>query len=119
MPGKPLLTIVETPAFSGAAGRLLSDEQLDTLKVALAADPEMGAVMRGTGGVRKVRWALAGRGKSGGARIIYFYHNDHMPLFLLFAYPKSERDNLTRAEQNTIKKLTTTLVRQYTKRSAP
>jgi hypothetical protein len=56
--------------------------------------------MQGTGGVRKLQWALGGRGKSGGARVIYDFHSEAMPLYLLAAYGKNERANLSKAERN-------------------
>jgi hypothetical protein len=56
--------------------------------------------MQGTGGVRKVRVALAGRGKSGGARVIYYFHSDRLPVWALTVFAKNERANLTTAQRN-------------------
>ncbi len=67
----------------------------------------------GTGGVRKLRWALAGRGKRGGARVIYFFHSPTMPLFLLTAFAKHERADLSQSERNGFKILTKLLVETY------
>ena len=72
--------------------------------------------MEGTGGVRKVRWAREGKGKSGGVRIIYFYYNEGIPLYLLTLYGKSEKDNLSAGEQNDLAKLVNLLVRAAGKR---
>ena len=119
MPQKPLMTIVETPAFVEAARRLMSDEEVDGIKLTLASAPQMGALMQGTGGVRKLRWALAGCGKRGGARVIYYYCNENIPLFLLFAYPKTERDDLSKRECNELRKLVSTLIDQYSQRRDP
>ena len=66
-----------------------------------------------TGGVRKIRWGLAGRGKRGGVRVIYYYHSERLPLFLLTAYPKNEKANLTQAERNAMKRLVQILVAEY------
>lgn len=66
----------------------------------LARDPECGEVMQGTGGVRKIRVALAGRGKSGGARVIYYFHSDRLPVLALTVFAKNERANLTPAQRN-------------------
>ena len=77
------------------------------------ANPEAGKIVPETGGVRKVRWALAGRGKRGGARVIYYYHNERLPLFLLTAYPKNEKANLSKAERNAMKRLVQILVAGY------
>ena len=64
----------------------------------LAAHPAAGDLIAGTGGLRKLRWALEGRGKRGGARVIYFLHSEQLPLFLLTAYAKNERADLSVAE---------------------
>jgi hypothetical protein len=69
----------------------------------------VGDVIAGTGGIRKLRWALKGRGKSGGARVIYYYHDARIPLYLLDIYAKNEQANLSLAERNEFKKLATAL----------
>ena len=61
--------------------------------------------MQGTGGIRKFRWASGNRGKSGGARVIYYFHNESMPLFLLTLFGKNEKANLSKAERNELTKL--------------
>jgi hypothetical protein len=66
----------------------------------LAANPKAGDLMQGTGGVRKLRWARDARGKSGGVRVIYYFHSDAMPLYLLTVFGKNERANLSKAERN-------------------
>lgn len=71
----------------------------------IAANPEAGDVIPGTGGVRKVRWARAGTGKRGGARVIYFYHDAGRPLYLLMVYAKARRENLTPDEKRAVGKL--------------
>jgi hypothetical protein len=68
------------------------------------------------GGVRKVRWKLEGRGKRGGARIIHFFHNADMPLFLLTAFAKNERTDLSQKERNDFRALTRILVESYRRR---
>jgi hypothetical protein len=78
----------------------MSDEQRAQVVEMLASDPECGEIMQGTGGVRKVRVALAGRGKSGGARVIYYFHSDRLPVFALTVFAKNERANLTPVERN-------------------
>lgn len=107
------MTLVEMPEFIAAAAKLLSDEQREELLTHLANNPEAGAVMPETGGVRKLRWALPGKGKSGGVRVIYYYHNEGMPLLLLTVYPKSVKDNLTKAEKNGYRKAVPFLVKTY------
>jgi hypothetical protein len=107
------MTVVETAEFLKHAERLMSDSERETLVAFMGANPEAGEIMPETGGVRKIRWGLAGRGKRGGARVIYYYHSERLPLFLLTAYPKNEKANLTRAERNAMKRLVRILVAGY------
>ena len=83
----------------------------------VAANPESGRVIPETGGLRKLRWAAKGKGKRGGARIIYYFHNESMPIFLLSAYTKGEKADLSTAERNVLKKLVAELIREYARRS--
>ncbi len=69
--------------------------------------------MQGTGGIRKLRWSAQGKGKSGGVRVIYYYHNEGIPLFLLTVFGKGEKANLTKAERNELAKFTSILVENY------
>ncbi len=103
------MTVVETPSFLRKAKGLLSEEERADLVAFLAENPQAGVIMPETGGVRKLRWARPGQGKSGGYRIIYYFHNDAIPLFLLTLYGKSEKANLTTAERNTMRQLTAKL----------
>ena len=84
----------------GSAARLgISETERTALIIYLAVNPEVGAVVPDTGGVRKLRWALPGRAKSGGARVIYYYHNQSMPLYALDIYAKNQKANLSAAEK--------------------
>jgi hypothetical protein len=65
------------------------------------------------GGIRKLRWSLPSRGKRSGARVIYYYHSEHLPVFLLAAYAKNEKANLSNAERNAMKRLVPMLVEGY------
>lgn len=69
--------------------------------------------MQGAGGVRKLRWAAQGKGKSGGGRVIYYYHNGTMPLFLLTVFGKGEKVNLSKSERNELAKFTKLLLKHY------
>ena len=83
----------------------MNDDDLKRLQEELLADPKIGAVMRGTGGVRKMRFAFEQRGKSGSVRVIYVDFEVYEKIFLITAYPKNEKDNLTDSERNEIKQL--------------
>ncbi len=111
------LTVVETPEFIAASRKLLTDDERQLLIDYLAGNPLAGSVIQGTGGVRKLRWGLEGRGKRGGARIIYFYHDHGMPLFVLTAFAKNQRSDLSANDRNSLKKLTALLVGVFARRT--
>ncbi len=113
MTKKAFITVVETPSYLRRAEKLLSEDERFGVVSLVGEDPECGVVMRGTGGVRKVRFAREGGGKSGGFRVVYFFHGLDMPLFLLTVFAKSGKSNLTAAERNQLRVLTTQLVEQY------
>ncbi len=99
-------TFVEMPIFHAKWESLgLDDIDLKRLQEELLADPKTGAVMRGTGGVRKARFAFEHRGKSGSIRVIYVDFEVHEKIYLVTAYTKNEKDNLTDKERNEIKRL--------------
>lgn len=105
-----LITVAETPEFVRESGRLMGDDERQALIVHLAAKPRAGDLIPGTGGVRKLRWQRPGMGKRGGARVIYYFHSDAMPLYLLTVFGKGERANLTHAERNELRQLVDALV---------
>lgn len=107
------ITVVETPEFLSATDRLMSEDERTVLVDYLAWNPTAGDLIVGTGGVRKLRWRLAGRGKRGGARVIYFHHSPGMPLFVLTAYAKNERADLNQRDRNELKRLTALLVATF------
>lgn len=76
----------------------------------VAEDPECGVLLRGAGGVRKVRFAREGGGKSGGYRVVYFFHDLETPLYLLTIFAKNTKSNLSQAETNQLRELTRALV---------
>lgn len=110
------ITVVELDEFLGATRKLMDDEERAELVVYLAYHPAAGVVIPGAGGVRKLRWGLEGRGKRGGARVIYFYHDMEMPLYLLTAYAKNEREDLDQLEIKATRKLAAVLVEMNRKR---
>lgn len=108
-----LITVVETPTYLRDATKLLTEAERAAVIDTVAANPAGGAVIVGSGGVRKLRIALQGRGKRSGARVIYFYHNVALPVFLLALFAKNERDNLSEGEIAEMAKFVKSLVRNY------
>lgn len=106
-------TIIELPEYLKQADKLLSNSERQSIINYLAVHPSAGDIMQGTGGIRKLRWAAQGKGKSGGVRIIYYHHNEFIPLFLLTLFGKGEKTNLTKAERNNLAKFTLLLVKNY------
>ncbi len=105
-----VITVAETSEFARRAKKLLSEEERSELIFFLAAHPQSGTIIEGTGGIRKMRWGRKSKGKSGGVRIIYFLHNEEMPLYLLTIYGKNEKDNLSAGERTELAKLARLLV---------
>jgi mRNA-degrading endonuclease RelE of RelBE toxin-antitoxin system len=89
------VVIIETSIFTRQVQALLSDEEYRQLQMTLVLHPEMGAVISGSGGLRKVRWTIGGRGKRGGVRVIYYWAVVHDKILMLFIYAKNEQDDLT------------------------
>ena len=108
-----LVTVVETPEFIARTDRLMADEDRQALIDYLARNPTAGDLVPGTGGVRKLRWGLEGRGKRGGARIIYFFHSAKIPLFALTAFAKNERSDVSQEDRKAFRELTKLLVETY------
>ena len=96
-------TVAETPTFTRQADKLFSEEERKELIDYLADHPAEGDEIPGTGGVRKLRFAALGRGKRGGARVIYFYGGEHMPVYALLAYAKSAKADLSQSERRTVR----------------
>jgi hypothetical protein len=106
------LEFVYTKVFERTAKGLLNEDDLRRIELSLVLNPWLGDTERGTGGVRKARFALKGRGKSGGARVVYFYDGPRERIYLLLAWPKNARASLTDAERNALRKLVKTLEQQ-------
>jgi len=111
-----LITVVETRSFEADAKKHLTADEKDAAIDYIAANPEAGDIMTGTGGVRKIRFALQGRGKRGGGRIVYYFYDRNNPVFLLALFSKNAKDNLTKAERNALAKLSARLIRLYARR---
>lgn len=116
MTDRPVTVICPTP-FLRAADRIMDADEVDRLIDYLACNPLAGTVIEGSGGVRKLRWRLAGRGKRGGARVIYFYRDQDLPLLMLTVYAKAAADDLTPGDLQRIAKAAAEYVRTYRRRS--
>lgn len=103
--GLRAITIVELTSFQRRAEKLLSAEEYKAVIDFLALNPLSGDEIQGTGGVRKVRFAMGAKGKSGGARVIYYFYNETMPLYALLIYGKGERTDLSADQRRMVSKL--------------
>ncbi len=99
-------TFIEVPLFSKRWKEIgLDDDELQALQIMLLKDPESGPVMEGTGGIRKVRFPMKDRGKSGSVRVCYTDFAEYEVIYLITAFEKKDQENLTDEEKNVLKKL--------------
>ncbi len=105
-----LSTITELPEYIRRSEERLRPDERKAIIDYLAGRPRSGDLMQGTGGIRKLRWGRGDQGKSGGVRIIYYYHDERIPLFLLTVFSKNEQANLSTTERQTLAKLVDVLV---------
>lgn len=110
-----MISIVEVPLFVRRVEEAMTSDELAAFKDFIARNPRAGDMIRGTGGLRKIRWQSQGSGKSGGARIIYYFYCDDVPLFLITAYRKSDKGRLTKEERNELQGLGKQLAEYYGK----
>jgi mRNA-degrading endonuclease RelE of RelBE toxin-antitoxin system len=96
-------TVIETPVYSSKVDRILTEDERDAFAAFISTNPLSGIVIRGSGGIRKVRWAQQGRGKSGGARIIYYNRLANGEIWLLTIYAKGDRTTIPAHELRLIK----------------
>ncbi len=94
---------IETPTFTRLVTSLLSDDKYRELQNELVENPERGDLIKGGGGIRKLRYGIQGRGKSGGIRVIYYWVKDSHLIYMLVAYPKSKKDDLTDKETSILR----------------
>lgn len=99
------MVIVETSIFTRQVIELLTDDEYRDLQELLAGRPDAGSIIIGSGGLRKVRWGIRGRGKRGGTRVIYYWAVRQEQLLMLFVYPKNEMDDLSREQLKTLRKI--------------
>ena len=110
---RPLTTVVETAAYLSKASRISTAEERAATVDVLACDPQAGDLIRGTGGLRKLRVGLDGRGKRGGARVIYWYHSERFPVVLLWMFAKNEASDLTPEQRKQLVRQTERLVNEF------
>src|SRR6476660_2647118 len=99
------MVIVETTIFTRQVQELLSSDEYRELQIRLVDNPELGVKEPGTGGLRKLRVPAKGHGKSGGARLIYFWASAHHQLLMLYIFPKGSRSQLTQDQKKILKKI--------------
>jgi hypothetical protein len=106
-------TLVPIGSFEDNAHKLLGKAGFNDMLEFLARRPKAGRIIKGTGGLRKVRIARPGKGKSGGTRVIYYYHNEGKPLLLLLIYAKATQDNLTDAQKARLRKHVVAIIDEF------
>jgi hypothetical protein len=99
------MRFIETPIFTRVVLELMDDEGLRSLQTTLVQRPELGPVIRGSGGLRKMRWTAEGRGKRGGLRVIYFWDATSETFFMLYVYPKNDQEDLTAQQLRMLSRL--------------
>jgi hypothetical protein len=108
--GSYYISISEMQGFINDAARIFTADEYDSLMIFLANHPDAGEVIPATGGVRKVRWPARGQGKRCGARVIYYFRDLNMPVYLLAVYAKGEKINLTAGEKKAMRKMVDLIV---------
>lgn len=101
---RSFVVLVELPGFSKRVIQLLDDASYAALQFSLVARPDAGALIKGGGGLRKLRWAAKGHGKSGGVRVVYYWRTAEGQIILADIYPKNEKENLSAAEVANLRK---------------
>lgn len=101
-----------TRTYERAIRKLIPVAAREAMEAAIVADPEGAPSIRGTGGVRKLRWAGSGRGKRGGIRAIYFFHAGSEVLYMLTAYAKADREDLSPADRKALSRLVAAIKRE-------
>jgi hypothetical protein len=99
------MTFIETPFCTRTVVELLDDQQYQALQMALLLRPDLGPVIRGSGGIRKLRWSLQGRGKRGGVRVVYFWDEPSETFYMLYAYRKNAQEDLSARQLQVLARL--------------
>jgi mRNA-degrading endonuclease RelE of RelBE toxin-antitoxin system len=103
-PRSSIMVIIETLVFTRQVRKLLSDDEYQQLQLELVERPDLGVVIQGSGGLRKVRWAAKGHGKRGGSRVIYYWAVSQDQILMLLIYPKNVQDDLSPAQLSALRK---------------
>ena len=108
--------VVETPAYLQSVKKFWSQEVQNEFKEYIGLNPLAGDVIPGLGGIRKIRWQGSGRGRRGGARVIYYVYNEDFPIYLFFAYAKNAQTDLTEDEKEALRKAAASLKSSFQRR---
>ena len=107
------ITVVETAAYLSKAKRIMSDVELSEVVDTLSLDPLGGVLVKNSGGLRKMRVGLEGRGKRGGGRVMYWFHSREYPVVLLWAFAKNEASDLNASQLRQVKAAADTLLAEF------
>jgi len=99
------MKFIETPIFTKEVQTLLEDDEYKSLQIALLLRPEQGSIIPGSGGLRKIRWAIKGKGKRGGLRVIYYWNPKTESFYMLLIYSKSKKDDLSQDQLQILSQL--------------
>ena len=99
------MRFVETSIFTRAVRDAVSDDEYRSIQAAIMLRPEQGAIIRGTGGLRKLRWSGKGHGKRGGLRLIYYWHRESETIYMLYVYAKNIQEDLTPEQRKVLSRL--------------
>jgi len=99
------MIIVETTVFNRLIGQLMDDDRYRELQALLIENPDIGDLIQGSGGLRKIRWKLTGRGKRGGVRVIYYWAVSVDQIRMLYVYSKSDQENLTKDQLKVLRQI--------------
>ena len=107
------LTVVETPAYLSKAERIMSEVERAAVVDSISRDPLTGVLIKGSGGLRKMRIGLEGRGKRGGGRVVYWFHSHSYPAVLLWAFAKNEASDMSASQQKRVKVVADALLEEF------
>jgi hypothetical protein len=107
------LTVVETPAYLSKAERIMSEVERAAVLDTISRNPLTGVLIKGSGGLRKMRFGLEGRGKRGGGRVVYWFHSFRYPAVLLWAFAKNEASDMSASQRERVKAVADTLLAEF------